>query len=102
MFDEYFYIEIVLYLFSGPSSINPETNKQYGSSFPILSVEDFVRAQFQLVKYLGIEKVCTRIVFSSMIISIFRLTKLHASIGSSLGGMCSILSALLYPENIGR
>ncbi len=50
-------IEIILYLFSGPSSINPETNKPYGSSFPILSVEDFVRAQFQLVKYLGIEKV---------------------------------------------
>jgi len=68
---------------TGPSSINPKTNKPYGSSFPILSVEDFVRAQFQLVKSLGIEK-------------------LHACIGSSLGGMCSILSGLLYPENIGR
>jgi len=44
-------------LISGPSSINPETNKPYGSSFPMLSVEDFVRAQFQLVKHLGIEKV---------------------------------------------
>jgi hypothetical protein len=46
-----------LYSLSGPSSINPETNKPYGSSFPILSVEDFVRAQFQLIKHLGIEKV---------------------------------------------
>ncbi len=46
-----------LHFFSGPSSINPKTNKPYGSSFPLLSVEDFVRAQFQLVKYLGIEKV---------------------------------------------
>ncbi len=43
--------------FSGPSSINPKTNKPYGSSFPMLSVEDFVRAQFQLVQHLGIEKV---------------------------------------------
>ncbi|CAF4498621.1 unnamed protein product, partial [Rotaria socialis] len=68
---------------TGPSSINPETKKPYGASFPMLSVEDFVRAQFQLLKHLGIEK-------------------LHASIGSSLGGMCSILSGLLYPENIGR
>ncbi|CAF3943488.1 unnamed protein product [Rotaria magnacalcarata] len=68
---------------TGPSSINPQTHKPYGASFPMLSVEDFVRAQFQLLKHLGIEK-------------------LHASIGSSLGGMCSILSGLLYPENIGR
>ena len=28
--------------------------------------------------------------------------KLHASIGSSLGGMCSILSGLLYPKKIAR
>ncbi|CAF1407192.1 unnamed protein product [Adineta steineri] len=68
---------------TGPSSINPETNKSYGTSFPMLSVEDFVRAQFQLLKHFGIEK-------------------LHASIGSSLGGMCSILSGLLYPEMVGR
>ncbi|CAF3377192.1 unnamed protein product [Rotaria sp. Silwood1] len=68
---------------TGPSSKNPKTNKPYGASFPMLSVEDFVRAQFHLIKHLGIEK-------------------LHASIGSSLGGMCSILSGLLYPDNVGR
>ncbi|CAF3793510.1 unnamed protein product [Rotaria sordida] len=68
---------------TGPSSINPATSKPYGASFPMLSVEDFVRAQFQLINHFGINK-------------------LHASIGSSLGGMCSILSALLYPENVGR
>ncbi|CAF0963210.1 unnamed protein product, partial [Adineta ricciae] len=68
---------------TGPSSIDPKTNKAYGTSFPMLSVEDTVRAQFFLLKYLGIEK-------------------LHASIGSSLGGMCSILSGLLYPKNVGR
>jgi len=42
---------------SGPSSIDPQTNKPFGSSFPMFSVEDLVRAQFQLVKHLGIEKV---------------------------------------------
>ncbi|CAF0991655.1 unnamed protein product [Rotaria sordida] len=68
---------------TGPSSINPATSKPYGASFPMLSVEDFVRAQFQLIKHLGI-------------------AKLRASIGSSLGGMCSILSGLLYSENVGR
>ena len=44
-------------VFSGPSSINPDTGKPYGSSFPMLSVEDFVRAQFELIAHLGIEKV---------------------------------------------
>lgn len=68
---------------TGPSSINPETHQAYGTSFPMLSVEDFVRAQFLLLKHLGIEKV-------------------HASIGSSLGGMCSILSGLLFPDRINR
>jgi homoserine O-acetyltransferase/O-succinyltransferase len=41
----------------GPSSINPETNKAYGASFPMLSVEDLVRAQFSLLKQLGIDRV---------------------------------------------
>jgi len=54
---KFFFCDHFLLFFSGPSSINPETNKPYGSSFPMISVEDFVRAQFQLVKYLGIEKV---------------------------------------------
>ena len=45
-------------LISGPSSIDPKTNKAYGTSFPMLSVEDTVRAQFLLLEYLGIEKVC--------------------------------------------
>jgi homoserine O-acetyltransferase len=57
IFLNFFFCDYFLLFSSGPSSINPETNKPYGSSFPMISVEDFVRAQFQLVKYLGIEKV---------------------------------------------
>ncbi|CAF0810834.1 unnamed protein product [Didymodactylos carnosus] len=68
---------------TGPSSIDPKTNTHYGSTFPMISVEDFVNAQFLLVKHLGIEK-------------------LHASVGASLGGMCSLLSGLLFPNTVSK
>ncbi|XP_055342991.1 uncharacterized protein LOC129591379 [Paramacrobiotus metropolitanus] len=68
---------------TGPSSKNPLTGKPYGTTFPVLSVQDLVRAQFHLLDFLGIEK-------------------LHACVGSSLGGMCSAQAAVLYPERMGR
>ncbi|XP_041368619.1 serine O-succinyltransferase-like [Gigantopelta aegis] len=68
---------------SGPSSVNPLTGKPYGTSFPIVCVEDMVRAQFLLMDDLGIGK-------------------LHGAVGSSLGGMCSLMSAILFPERVGR
>ncbi|XP_046328344.2 acetyltransferase efuC-like [Haliotis rufescens] len=68
---------------SGPSSVNPVTGKPYGTTFPIVSVEDMVNAQMLLLDHLGIQK-------------------LHASVGSSLGGMCSVLNTVLYPERVGR
>ena len=44
-------------------------NKQeYGTTFPLVTVEDMVRSQFHVLDHLGIDK-------------------LHASVGSSLGGM---------------
>lgn len=54
---------------SGPSSINPETGKPYGTTFPVLSVFDMVNAQFLLLDHLGIDK-------------------LYATVGSSLGEWC--------------
>ena len=42
-----------------------------------------VKAQFLLLDHLGIDK-------------------LHSSIGSSLGGMCSLQAAVMYPDRIGR
>ncbi len=33
------------------------TNKHYGSTFPILTLYDMVKAQFLLLDYLGINKV---------------------------------------------
>ncbi|KAF6025437.1 hypothetical protein EB796_016244 [Bugula neritina] len=68
---------------TGPSSINPETGEPYGTTFPLLSVKDMVNAQFLLLDHLGVEKV-------------------YATIGSSLGGMCSLTSAVEYPERVGR
>ncbi|XP_063425088.1 uncharacterized protein LOC134708466 [Mytilus trossulus] len=68
---------------TGPSSINPVTNKKYATTFPVISVEDMVKAQFLLLDNLGIEK-------------------LHSSVGSSLGGMCSLQAAVMYPERVGR
>ncbi|GAB1600525.1 serine O-succinyltransferase-like [Argonauta hians] len=68
---------------SGPSSINPSNGKPYGTTFPLVSVEDMVHSSFLLLDHLGIEK-------------------LHGCLGSSLGGMISLMSAALYPERAGR
>ncbi|HPU98043.1 MAG TPA: alpha/beta fold hydrolase, partial [Candidatus Hydrogenedentes bacterium] len=41
---------------TGPGSINPETGKPYGLSFPVVTVGDMVRVQRELIRYLGIEQ----------------------------------------------
>ena len=53
---------------TGPASLNPATNKPYGIEFPVVTINDMVNAQRQLVDYLGIEK-------------------LFAVVGGSMGGM---------------
>ena len=40
---------------TGPSSLNPLTNKQYGLDFPVISIGDMVNAQIRLIDYLGIQ-----------------------------------------------
>ena len=66
---------------SGPVSINPATNKKWGSQFPVVTVEDWVKSQALLADYLGI-------------------TKLAAVVGGSLGGMQALQWAIAYPERI--
>lgn len=68
---------------TGPSSIDPADGQQYATRFPILTMEDMVRAQFRLLDAFGIEK-------------------LYASVGASMGGMQSLASGVLYPERVGR
>lgn len=68
---------------TGPSSINPETGKEYGGDFPQISFGDIVDSQIPLFDELGID------VF-------------HATIGSSLGGMLVLNFAARYPQRVLR
>ena len=65
----------------GPKEINPKNNKPYGTSFPVVTVFDMVRAQEKLIDFLTIDK-------------------LHAVIGGSAGGMQAISWAFLFPQKI--
>ncbi|MDP3659329.1 homoserine O-acetyltransferase [Phenylobacterium sp.] len=65
----------------GPSSINPETNKPYGLSFPVITIADMVRAQAMLIEALGVDT-------------------LFAVVGGSMGGMQVLQWAADYPEKL--
>ncbi len=66
---------------TGPSSINPATEKPWGLAFPVVTIADMVRAQAMLVEALGIER-------------------LFAVIGGSMGGMQVLQWAVDYPERL--
>lgn len=66
---------------SGPASIHPNTGQQWGSQFPVVTVEDWVNTQAMLLDYLGI-------------------SQLAAVIGGSLGGMQALQWTLAYPERV--
>ena len=64
---------------TGPTSKDPGTNKTYGSSFPIVTVSDWVRSQKELMKYLDIPS--------------WRFI-----VGGSLGGMQAFQWTIQYPR----
>lgn len=68
---------------TGPSSIDPSDGKRYATRFPIVTVDDMVRAQFRLLDFLDI-------------------SKLYASVGSSMGGMQSLAAGIMFPERVGK
>ncbi len=66
---------------TGPSSINPKTNKPYALDFPIMTISDMVDAQRYLIDYLGIDK-------------------LLCVAGGSMGGMQVLQWVASYPERV--
>jgi homoserine O-acetyltransferase len=66
---------------TGPNTINPRTKKPWGSTFPVITVEDWVNAQSRLADYLGI-------------------STLAAVVGGSLGGMQALQWTIAYPDRI--
>ena len=66
---------------TGPMSINPETGKPYGASFPVVTVEDWVNAQALLADRLGIKRFA-------------------AVMGGSLGGMQAMAWGTMYPDRV--
>ncbi len=66
---------------TGPSSLNPDTGKPYGSAFPAITVEDMVRAQRLLVEHLGIDVV-------------------EAVVGGSMGGMQALQWTVSFPDKV--
>ena len=66
---------------TGPKSINPKTKKIWGSTFPIVTVRDWVISQNELITNLGIEK-------------------LAGVLGGSLGGMQALQWSIQYPKKL--
>lgn len=68
---------------TGPASINPDTGKAYGLDFPVVTMEDFVNVQKELLDSMGIKK-------------------LHAVAGASMGSIQAITWAAKYPDMVER
>lgn len=68
---------------TGPASVNPDTGKPYGMSFPIVTYRDSVNVQKALLDSLGVRK-------------------LHAVIGASGGSFQTLEWAATYPDFVER
>lgn len=66
---------------TGPSSLNPASDKPYGADFPVMTVEDWVHSQARLADLLGVQQWA-------------------AVIGGSLGGMQALQWSISYPERV--
>jgi homoserine O-acetyltransferase/O-succinyltransferase len=68
---------------TGPASVDPNTGKPYGMSFPVVSIGDFVNVQKRLVESLGIRR-------------------LKAVAGPSMGALQAYQWAVSYPDMVER
>ena len=65
----------------GPSSINPKTNKEFGTNFPVITINDMVNAQYNLLEF-------------------FKIDKLHSVTGGSMGGMQVLQFVANFPDKV--
>ena len=63
----------------GPSHKNPDTNKIYGTDFPVITINDMVNAQVNLLDH-------------------FKINKLFSVVGGSMGGMQVLQFISNYPD----
>lgn len=68
---------------TGPASINPDTGRPYGMTFPIVTIRDFVNVQKALLDALGVRR-------------------LHAIIGPAMGAFQALEWAAAYPAMVER
>jgi homoserine O-acetyltransferase len=68
---------------TGPSSLNPATGRTYGLDFPLFTIRDLVTVQRALLRELGV-------------------TRVHAAVGGSLGGMQALQWSLDQPDEVER
>jgi homoserine O-acetyltransferase len=68
---------------TGPSSINPDTGKRYGLTFPVITIKDFVALQ-------------------KLLIDSLEIPILHAVMGPSMGSMQAVEWASSYPDMVER
>ena len=69
---------------TSPTSVDPATGMPYRARFPTLTPTDLARCHEAVLQQLGVEG------------------RLHAVIGSSLGGMQALQFASLYPSRVAR
>ena len=65
----------------GPSHIDPKTNNPYGTNFPVITINDMVNAQVNLLDHFGIDK-------------------LFSVIGGSMGGMQVLQFVSNFPDKV--
>lgn len=66
---------------TGPASVEPGTDRPYGSRFPVVSIRDVVRTQAALADHLGV-------------------ARWLSVVGGSMGGMQVLEWAVMYPDRV--